>query len=154
MYYSSTLVYVLLKYIISKCIIQVHCAEICLAIWHGYCLMLLNFSDTMSSRGPPRKRRKTNKEPNAARATPIASKSEGKSMQELAAALVPALIPAITQGVITTLQDLGVINKPMTQTEQNSAEQTNTSTEGTIATKESSSSVDTESSLSDSTKST
>ena len=86
MYNSSTLVHVLIKYIISKCIIQVHCAEIGLAICHGYCLIFLKFSDTMSSRGRPRKRRKTSKEPNAAQATPIASNSEGKSMQELAAA--------------------------------------------------------------------
>ena len=152
-YYSSTLVYVLFKYIISKCIIQVHCAKICLAIWHSYCLTLLNFSDIMSSRGPTHKRRKTKKEPNAAQVTPITSNPEGKSMQELAAALVPALIPAITQGVITTLHDLGVINKPQTQTQQNSAEQSNTSTESTTVTKESTSTVNTESSLTDSSKS-
>ena len=67
-------------------------------------------------------------------------------MQDLVAALIPALIPAITRGVVASLQDMGVINtsqhKKQVQNEQNarSDQATDSVTQGTKALDDSSSS--------------
>lgn len=88
----------------------------------------------MSSRGPPRKRRKTAKAAESAtQATTIhpASRQDatttvttnsapGQSLKDLVAEIIPAIIPAITQGVVSALQDIGVINSQPQQDVQNS----------------------------------
>ena len=115
------------------CIIQIHFVSVyysstlCKNLLSHLAWLLsisLKISDTMASRGPLRKRMKTTKGSQVAPSPNMVNTSDGQSVQDFLAALVPALIPAITEGVVTSLQDLGVINKPTSQNEQSSADQT------------------------------
>ena len=123
--------------------------------------ILLQFSETMSSRGPPSKRRKTskasvtststvsNRKTSKASATSTSTESNqnGQPLQDLVAALIPALIPAITRGVVASLQDMGVINtsqhQKQVQNEQHarSDQATDSVDQGTKALDDSSSST-------------
>lgn len=84
----------------------------------------------MSSKQPPRKRRRTAKasstiddrhnEVQVEEPTPTSNIFNRQTNDELVAALIPVLVPAVTQGVVSSLREMGMIN-PNFQTQQSIA---------------------------------